>query len=51
MDAASFDALPATNISIELINGVVIYPHWSEDTMSPAPVPDHQDVVLNVDSL
>jgi Uma2 family endonuclease len=51
LSVAAFDALPETNIPIELIDGLVIYPHWSAETMSPSPTPAHQDIVLNVGAL
>ena len=51
MTAREFDALPETLTPIEFIHGVVVYPHWSETTMSPAPTPDHQDIVLNLGTL
>ncbi|MFZ4815082.1 MAG: Uma2 family endonuclease [Phototrophicaceae bacterium] len=51
MRAESFDALAEVNIPIELIHGIVVYPHWNEDTMTAAPIPDHQDVVGNVYTL
>jgi Uma2 family endonuclease len=46
-----FDQLPELQIRVELIHGVLIYPHWNEDTMTAAPIPDHQDIVGNVYAL
>jgi len=48
MTAPDYFALPETNTRMELIDGVVVYPHWDEETMSPAPTPTHQDIVLRV---
>lgn len=39
-------ALPETMIPMELIDGVVVYPHWNEENMSPIPRPTHQLIVL-----
>ncbi|MEO0563402.1 MAG: Uma2 family endonuclease [Chloroflexota bacterium] len=47
----AFDALPELPFYVELIGGVLIYPHWNEDTMTAAPIPDHQDIVGNVYTL
>ncbi len=44
-------ALPEVNFYLELIDGVVVYPHCNEDTMTAAPIPEHQDVVGNVYTL
>lgn len=41
----AFDALPEVPFHMEWHNGVVIYPHWSENTMSPAPRSIHQRLV------
>lgn len=48
MTAADYFDLPETTVYMELIDGIVVYPHWNEDTMAPAPTPDHQDVIGNV---
>lgn len=48
LTVADYDQLPPTSIMMELIHGVVIYPHWSDTSMSPAPTPEHQNIVLNV---
>lgn len=48
MSDTAFNALPEVNIPIELVNGIVAYPHWNEDTMTAAPILNHQTVVLNV---
>lgn len=34
MSAPAYLALPETSIPMELIKGVVIYPHWNEEAMS-----------------
>jgi len=44
----AFQSLPETHFYVEFVDGIVIYPHWNEETMSPSPIPDHQDVVGNV---
>jgi Uma2 family endonuclease len=45
---AAYLALPETTIRMELIDGVVVYPHWNEQTMSPSPTLDHQNTVGSV---
>lgn len=40
--------LPETTVSMERLGGVVVYPHWNEVHMTPAPTPIHQDVVLRI---
>jgi len=47
----AYDALPESTIHIELRDGVVTYPHWNEETMSPAPLPDHQEIAGNIYAL
>jgi Uma2 family endonuclease len=51
MSPEEYLQLPETTIPMEHLGGVVVYPHWNEETMSPAPVPDHQDIVLNIGTL
>jgi len=48
MDAAAFDALSETTTRIELINGVVFYPNFDEETMSPGPRSVHQRSLLRL---
>jgi Uma2 family endonuclease len=43
-----YQQLPETNIHMEIRGGVIVYPHWSKETMSPAPIPDHQDIAGNI---
>lgn len=48
MTVADFLALPETQIHIELINGIVVYPHddtGANPNMSPSPHYDHQRAV------
>ncbi len=40
-----YDALPEVNIHIEWHDGVVVYPNWNEETMSPSPLSRHQRLV------
>ena len=51
MSLDEYLALPETTIPMEYFDGAVVYPHWNEETMSPAPIPDHQDIVGNVYAL
>jgi len=44
----AYMALPETGVRMELTEGRVVYLHWSEESMSPAPSPDHQEAVLVV---
>lgn len=43
-----YTALPEVNFHVEWHEGVVIYPNWNEETMSPAPSLQHQRVVMHV---
>lgn len=45
---SAYDRLPETNLHMELIDGVVVYPHWDEETGMNAPSLDHQRIVLNI---
>ena len=44
----AFEALPAVSFHMEWHDGVVVYPNWNEETMSPAPNLRHQSVVMQV---
>lgn len=44
----AYRALPETVIPMEHIDGLVIYPHWNEVSMSPTPRPIHQKIVGKV---
>jgi Uma2 family endonuclease len=44
-------ALPESSVRMEFVGGSVVYPFWSEETMSPAPSPIHQDAVLLIATL
>jgi Uma2 family endonuclease len=43
-----YEALPETGFPIEWHDGLVIYPHWNEETMSPAPTLRHQYIVMRI---
>ncbi|MEM6528183.1 MAG: Uma2 family endonuclease, partial [Chloroflexota bacterium] len=43
--------LPETNIAIELIDNIIVYPHWNRLTMTPAPLLSHQKLVGRIYSL
>ena len=42
-----YHALPEVPFHMEWHDGIVIYPNWSEDTMTPAPVTRHQRIVMH----
>ncbi len=44
MSIEEFEQLPEVNFHVELLHGVVTYPHWNEETMTPAPIPKHQKI-------
>lgn len=46
MTLSEYDMLPETTLHVEFHGGVVIYPNWSEATMSPAPSTKHQRLTL-----
>ncbi len=46
MTRLEFDTLPETTLHMEFHDGVVIYPNWSEATMSLAPSTKHQRLTL-----
>ena len=43
-----YDALPEVSFHMEWHDGVVVYPNWNEETMSPAPNMYHQTIVMQV---
>lgn len=43
-----YEALPEVSFHMEWHDGVVVYPHWNEETMSPAPNMHHQTTVMQV---
>ncbi|MEO1442327.1 MAG: Uma2 family endonuclease, partial [Chloroflexota bacterium] len=43
--------LPETHIAMELIDNVVVYPHWSRLSMTPAPLLSHQKLVGRIFNL
>lgn len=47
MTAQEFLQYPEVNFHMELIDGVVFYPHLTEDEISRSPTPKHQCVVGN----
>lgn len=47
----AYHALPQTSIHIEWHDGIVIYPNWSDTTMSPAPCTTHQRTVFRIATL
>ena len=48
MSLDEYLALPETTIPMEYFDGAVVYPHWNEETMSPAPSLHHQTIVMQV---
>jgi Uma2 family endonuclease len=42
LTAAEWDALPESMTRIDLIDGVVVYPHLDTETLRLTPTPDHQ---------
>ncbi len=51
MTTTEYHALPETMIPMEYIDGRVVYPHWSEKSMSPTPRARHQYIVTDVSYL
>ena len=46
LSLAAYEALPETSVQMEWHAGIVRYPNWNEETMSPAPTLRHQQVVM-----
>lgn len=45
---AEYEALPDSTVHTEWHDGVVIYPNWHEETISPVPSLRHQAIVMAV---